>query len=465
MSLIWLATTFGLRRAFRCPSDEATAIFATQAYIKYAEQQKCADNEVWRTNRRFSESQVRFRVRAIDIASAEAAGIEMRRIGVDPAGMALMAPKEVFYNLKIAGLTAPQANILKQDAIASGGEAAVAKGVVSCEINFTDAILSGTVKQLRRLADKLKAQPYGLPIAGKSINEALDRLTNRGLAFRGRSRSWDVSKGALVMGVLNVTPDSFYDGNAYSGKNAAIETALRMADEGADIIDVGGESSRPGAIDVPVEEEIRRVVPVVEELSKRGLAVSVDTVKSRVADLALLAGAEAINDISAMRRDPLMAGVIKRHGAGVALMHMRGTPKTMQGETAYEDLMAEIFDYLSERVEFAEGFGIDREKIAIDPGVGFAKTSSGCLEIIRRLGELKTIGAPVLIGTSRKSFIGKTLGGAEAGARLNGALATISAALLNGADIIRAHDVKETKETILMIEAIKRFDLRTEGDS
>ncbi|MFZ3072008.1 MAG: dihydropteroate synthase [Thermodesulfobacteriota bacterium] len=387
----------------------------------------------------------------------------MRRVGVDPAGIALMAAKEVFYNLKIIGLTAPQANILKQDAIASGGEAAVAKGVVSCEINSTDAVLSGTLKQLRRLADKLKAQPYGLPDAGKSINEALDRLTNRGhLVFRGRSRSFDVSNGALVMGVLNVTPDSFYDGGRHSGKNVAIEAALRMADEGADIIDVGGESSRPGAIDVPVEEEIRRVVPVVEELSKRGLAISVDTVKSRVADLALFAGAEAINDISAMQRDPLMAEVVKRHGAGVALMHMRGTPKTMQTETDYEDLMGEVFDYLFGRVEFAEGFGIEREKIAIDPGVGFAKTSSGCLEIIRRLGELKTIGVPVLIGTSRKSFIGKARGGAEAGERLIGTLATISAALLNGANIIRAHDVKETKETILMIEAIKRGEIRTE---
>ena len=426
-----------------------------------------ADNEVWRTNRRFAESQLRFRVRSIDIASAEAAGIEMRRVGVDPAGMALMAPKEVFFNLKIAGLTAPQANILKQDAIASGGEAAVAKGVVSCEINSTDAILSGTVKQLRRLADKLKAQPYGLPIAGKSINEALDRLTNRGhLVFKGRSRSFDVSKGALVMGVLNVTPDSFYDGGRYQGKNVAIEAALRMADEGADIIDVGGESSRPGADDVPVEEEIRRVVPVVEELSKRGLAVSVDTVKSRVADLALFAGAEAINDISAMQSDILMAEVVKRHGAGVALMHMRGTPKTMRSETDYEDIMGEIFDYLFGRVEFAEGFGIDREKIAIDPGVGFAKTSSGCLEIIRRLGELKTIGVPILIGTSRKSFIGKTLGCAAPGERLVGTLATISASLFNGANIIRAHDVKETKETILMIDAIKRGDvLLTEDNS
>ena len=426
-----------------------------------------ADNEVWRTNRRFAESQLRFRVRSIDIASAEAAGIEMRRVGVDPAGMALMAPKEVFFNLKIAGLTAPQANILKQDAIASGGEAAVAKGVVSCEINSTDAILSGTVKQLRRLADKLKAQPYGLPIAGKSINEALDRLTNRGhLVFKGRSRSFDVSKGALVMGVLNVTPDSFYDGGRHLEKNVAIETALRMADEGADIIDVGGESSRPGADDVPVEEEIRRVVPVVEELSKRGLAVSVDTVKSRVADLALFAGAEAINDISAMQSDVLMAEVIKRHGAGVALMHMRGTPKTMRSETDYEDIMGEIFDYLFGRVEFAEGFGIDREKIAIDPGVGFAKTSSGCLEIIRRLGELKTIGVPILIGTSRKSFIGKTLGCAAPGERLVGTLATISASLFNGANIIRAHDVKETKETILMIDAIKRGDvLLTEDNS
>ena len=412
---------------------------------------------------------MRFRVRAIDIASIIAAGIEMRRVGVDPAGIALMAPKEVFHNLKITGLTAPQANILKQDAIASGGEAAVAKGVVSCERNSTDAIISGTLKQLRRLADKLKAQPYGLPIVGKSINEALDNLANcGGRVFKGRSRSFDVSGGALVMGVLNVTPDSFYDGGAYIEKNVAVEAALRMADEGADIIDVGGESSRPGAIDVPEEEEIRRVVPVVEELSRRGLAISVDTVKSRVADIALSAGAEIINDISAMQRDPLMAGVVKRHGAGVALMHMRGTPKTMQTETHYEDLMAEVFDYLLDRVEFAEDFGIEREKIAIDPGVGFAKTSSGCLEIIRRLGELKTIGAPILIGASRKSFIGKTVsdGGAAAGERLTGTLAAISAALLNGADMIRAHDVKETKETILMIEAIKRFDIPlTEGKS
>lgn len=378
----------------------------------------------------------------------------MKRIGVDSTGIELMAPKQFHLNLKIAELTPAQANILKQDALSCGGEAAVAKGAVSCKVEKTGCVLSGTFKQLKKIAEKLKGQTHGLSSVADMIERAVENISSEELCFKSRSRQWDVSRRTLIMGILNVTPDSFFDGGAYLEKDKAIERALKMVEEGADIIDVGGESSRPGAAPVAAAEELRRIVPVIEELSKKGVTVSVDTTKAIVAGEALEKGAEIINDISAMRKDGDMAAVAAKYGAGVVLMHMRGDAATMQLDTRYSDLMGEIFDYLSERVDYALSAGIEKEKIAVDPGIGFAKSAAGNLEIIRRLKELKALGRPVLVGTSRKSFIGKTLG-AEADSRLCGTISTISAAILNGANIVRVHDVKEAKEAILMTDAIK----------
>jgi dihydropteroate synthase len=379
----------------------------------------------------------------------------MERIGVDPVGVALMTPKQFHFNLLVKDLAPAEANILKQDALSVSAEAAISRGAAGCEINSTDALLSGTLKQLSFLAEKLRRQPYGLRALAEEISRTLENLTNDKRLIRARTRQWDSAQRTLVMGILNVTPDSFSDAGRYFTKDAAVKRALEMADEGADIIDVGGESTRPGAENVAEDEELGRVAPVVEELACRGIAVSVDTTKSRVAEEALLAGAEIINDISAMTKDPSMAGVVAKYGAAVVLMHMRGTPQTMQTLTHYEDLMGEVMEYLSCRMDFAGRAGIETEKIVVDPGIGFAKNAGDNIELIRRLGELTALGRPILIGASRKSFIGNTAG-AAVWERLGGSLSAASLAVLNGAGIVRTHDVKETKQAITLADSIKR---------
>ncbi len=395
------------------------------------------------------------RVRLINIDSFEDASKRMERIGVDTRGIRLMLPKQFHYNLYLKGLLSPQANIVKQEILSLGGEAAVAQGSVSCRVDRTDCILSGTLKQLKGLVEKLRIQPYGLKVLAEEIDKVLHNITEPNTIIRGRTREWNVDKKTLIMGVLNVTPDSFSDGGLYLEESAAVERALEMTEAGADIIDVGGESTRPGAMPVSEQEEIRRVVPVVEGLAKEGVAVAVDTTKSAVAERALESGAEFVNDISAMTQDEGIIDVVRRHNAGVFIMHMRGTPQTMQTMTHYDDIMGEIAGYLAERMKAITTQGIEWERIAIDPGIGFAKDVAGNLEIIRRLGELKILGRPILVGTSRKSFIGGVLE-RDVSERLYGTIATVCAAMMNGARIVRVHDVDELGDAVRMIDHILR---------
>jgi len=260
-----------------------------------------------------------------------------------------------------------------------------------------------------------------------------------------RWRELNPDERVLIMGILNVTPDSFSNGGRFLSPDAAVERALAMEKEGADIIDVGGESSRPGAEPVPVEEELRRVLPVLERLrGKLRIPISIDTTKAEVAEAALRAGASIVNDISALRFDPAMAPLVAKFGAGLVLMHMLGTPKTMQQAPHYEDVVTEVRDFLAERAQYAQSQGIPREAIAVDPGIGFGKTVEHNLELLRRLPELVELGFPVLVGPSRKSFIGAILGlGVEE--RLEGTLAACAVAVVRGADILRVHDVKEVR--------------------
>lgn len=393
-------------------------------------------------------------VRCIEVASESHARSEMDLIGVDPAGAAIMAPKQLHYNLRLEGLRPAEANILKQEALSVGGEAAVARGAASCSIDTTGALVSGTLRQLKALAGKLKVQCMGLPEAGAAIEEALGNYASGGSVIEGRGRSLAAGGRTLIMGILNVTPDSFSDGGAYVSMETAVERALEMREEGADVIDVGGESTRPGAAAVSAEEEMKRVLPVVEALSAKGLAVSIDTAKAAVARAALDAGAWMVNDVSALEADPEMAGVAAAYGAPVVLMHMRGNPRTMQLDTAYRDLAGEVFAYLASRIEYARGRGIDPNRIIIDPGLGFGKSAEGNLELIRRMRELKSLGRPVLAGPSRKSFVGRFTGGAGVGGRLPGTLAACVASIMNGADILRVHDVKEAAQAAAMADAI-----------
>lgn len=255
------------------------------------------------------------------------------------------------------------------------------------------------------------------------------------------------------MGILNVTPDSFSDGNLYFDKSKASQRAIHMLSEGADIIDIGGQSTRPGSQPVSVEEEIRRTIPVIEAVRKEIRApISIDTYRAEVAGKAIEAGASMVNDISGLRFDPDMAKTVAKYDVPVVIMHIKGTPRDMQANPQYEALIPEIMDYLREGIRIAEGAGIN--KIIIDPGIGFGKTFDHNLEIIKNLAEFALLEKPVLIGPSRKAFIGHILGGAPPQERLEGTLAAVTASILNGANIVRVHDVKETAKAVRVADAI-----------
>lgn len=259
------------------------------------------------------------------------------------------------------------------------------------------------------------------------------------------------------MGILNVTPDSFSDGGLFINKNNAINHAVRMQEEGADIIDIGGESTRPGAKAVSVKEEIRRVVPVIEELAKRmKIPISIDTYKSAVAEAALSAGASMVNDISGLRFDPGMPEVAAAHKVPVVIMHIKGTPWNMQKNPFYNALIPEIADYLREGIEIARHAGIAEDKIIIDPGIGFGKTVEHNFEIIKRLGEFAGFEKPILIGPSRKSFIGKIFCDLPVTERLEGTAAAVAIGIFNGANMIRVHDIKAMNRAAKVADAIKR---------
>jgi dihydropteroate synthase len=256
-----------------------------------------------------------------------------------------------------------------------------------------------------------------------------------------------------LMGVVNVTPDSFSDGGLFLDSGTAIEHGRALAADGADLLDVGGESTRPGAEAVSAEEELRRVVPVVAGLAGTAVPVSIDTYKRSVAEAALDAGARVVNDVTALRADPELAGLCADRDCEVILMHMLGTPQTMQDNPTYEDVVDEVKAFLAERIELAVSEGVDETRITVDPGIGFGKTVEHNLELLRRLGELRDVGRPICVGTSRKSFIGKITGRAV-DQRLGGSIASSVLAYANGAEMLRVHDVREVREALTVAEAI-----------
>ncbi|HEY1403804.1 MAG TPA: dihydropteroate synthase [Pyrinomonadaceae bacterium] len=276
------------------------------------------------------------------------------------------------------------------------------------------------------------------------------KLARRTLALGGRT---------LVMGVLNVTPDSFSDGGQFFDLERALAHAEEMLSDGADIIDIGGESTRPGGAIVTTEEELRRIVPVVERLRAQlpRALISVDTTKAEVAGRALDAGAEIVNDISALRFDEGVAGVAARYGAGLVLMHSRGTPATLHTLPPVANILPEVAESLRRSIAVAEGHGVARAQIAIDPGIGFGKSQQQNLELLAKLDVLAAEFAdfPLLVGTSRKSFIGRVLGDAPPERRLHGTMASVTAAILYGAHIVRVHDVRAAVETARIADAIK----------
>jgi dihydropteroate synthase len=279
----------------------------------------------------------------------------------------------------------------------------------------------------------------------------------RKFRLRLPSRTLVLGERTLVMGVLNVTPDSFSDGGRYFDPDAAAERATAMEREGADLIDIGGESTRPGSEGISVEEEIRRVLPVLERLrGKLKIPISIDTQKATVAEAALHAGAEIINDVSALRRDPAIADVARRHRLPLVLMHMRGRPRTMQKLPFARNVVADVRKGLREAVARARKAGVGRSHLILDPGIGFGKSYAQNCELLARLPELARLGCPILVGTSRKSFIGKLLGDAPEDKRIWGTAAAVTASILGGAHIVRVHDVAEMVQVTRIAEAILR---------
>lgn len=270
-----------------------------------------------------------------------------------------------------------------------------------------------------------------------------------------RSRELSCADAPLIMGIVNVTPDSFYDGGQHNTVAAATAHALSLITDGADLLDIGGESTRPGSQAVSVEEELGRVIPVVEAIRRQSdIPLSIDTTKAAVAHAALERGADIINDVSALESDPAMAGVVRHFAAGVALMHMRGTPGTMQQNPEYGDVVTEVCDYLGGRIRALAALGLDETRFAIDPGIGFGKTAAHNVSLIRNLQRLAGLGRPILVGVSRKSFIGATLD-RRVDERLAGSLGAMLACVENGAGIVRVHDVRETRDAVRITRLLK----------
>jgi dihydropteroate synthase len=268
--------------------------------------------------------------------------------------------------------------------------------------------------------------------------------------------SLDLSKKTHVMGILNVTPDSFSDGGIFFSREAAIEQGLKMVEDGADIIDIGGESTRPGSEPLRIDEELRRTIPVIESLSKQiPVPISIDTYKAEVAQRALDAGASMVNDISGLRFDPALPKVIADYRVPVVIMHIRGTPKNMQVHPVYEALIMEIVEYLRLGIRIAVQAGVREDLIIVDPGIGFGKTYDHNLQILRDLPELISLEKPILVGPSRKAFIGKILDNAPPSDRLEGTAAAVAVSILNGASMVRVHDVKEMIRVARVVDAIK----------
>ena len=394
-------------------------------------------------------------MKIIEIKSLDEAVTVFKKIGVDSYGIGAMARKAINVNILLEKKPCKVANIIKQEMLSLGGDAAVARGSVACSVPETDVLIMGTMKQILSLAVKIEKQPFGLNLIARDILEILKNISRHEFVLKTARRKIILGNKTLVMGILNVTPDSFFDGGIYYSQEKAVEHGLRLADEGADIIDVGGESTRPGSNSVPVNIELKRVIPVIDGLIKKiKIPISIDTKKARVAGQAIDAGVEIVNDISALNGDRAMAKTVKDKQAALVLMHMKGQPGNMQkGSLKYDNLMGEITDYLKKSTEKAIKAGVEKESIVIDPGIGFGKTAEDNYKIMKNLSELKALGMPIMIGTSRKSFIGKVTG-EEPSERMEGTAATVAAAIMNGCHIIRVHDVAAMKKVAVVTDAI-----------
>jgi len=387
---------------------------------------------------------------ARDLSEASA---RISAVGADLEAVPVMAAKMVSLAVKLSGVPSDEARAIKKAMLELGGEAAVSAGVYVGEPGVTDVIVMGSLEKLSGLSRRLADGRGGLAEFSAELPRFIEKAVRR--RFTVPTPNGDIELGGrpLMMGIINCTPDSFYDGGKYNDLDRAVARGVEMLEAGADILDVGGESTRPGADPVPAEEEVRRVVPVIERLvEETGATVSVDTQKAEVARAAMAAGAAMVNDVSALG-DPEMAKVVADGGAALVLMHIKGAPKTMQEDPCYDDLFGEVIEFLRGRMDRALTAGVSEESIIVDPGIGFGKTVDHNLELIRDLWRLRSLGRPILLGPSNKSFIGKTLE-VEADDRLEGTAASLVAGVMSGAHVLRIHDVAGMKRYVDMAWAI-----------
>ncbi len=367
---------------------------------------------------------------------------ELKKIGFDKTYLRQGALKHNFRTIKICDINCAQANIIKQTALTTGTDCAVHREVITGKVDISDCILSGSVSQLVKIAEKLKYQPFKLNILSEQIKKLVSLLPDS-LYVRDISIEW--GKKTYIMGILNITPDSFSDGGEYFGTDKAIEHYKSLVQDGADFIDIGGESTRPFSKKVSAQEEQSRVVPIIKEIREfdSNTVISIDTRNASTARAAINAGADIINDVSALDWDEEMINILKDTKAPVVLNHSKGSPDVMQNDTCYTDVVDEIFDYLYKKIDFLVTNGIEQNKIIVDPGIGFGKSTEQNFEIIKRIEEFKSLGCPVLVGHSRKNFISETIESKD-NSVLDTATLILSQMLADKkVDIIRVHNVKQ----------------------
>lgn len=384
--------------------------------------------------------------------------LAFRRMGLPTPAREYLLEKLPQYRLLLTGLTRVEGRFLKglfEASVAPGREEYPVYVAGDLRTRPGSGLVTGRREQFERLIAAAKADPELAELA-EALTRALGATVAPAPLTLG-GRTFTFGARTYVMGVVNVTPDSFSDGGRYASTDAAIAHGLRLAEAGADVLDVGGESTRPGAQPVSAEEELARVLPVIEGLRARTqVPLSVDTTKAAVAREVLKAGAVLINDISGFHFDPELPRVVAEARAACCLMHIQGTPESMQRAPHYEDIVHEVLTFLEEGVARAVAAGVARESILVDPGIGFGKTMGHNLFLLRRLGDLRVLGLPVLVGTSRKGFLGTLTGGKPASERLVATLGSVAAvAALGSADFVRVHDVAEARDALAVTEAIR----------
>lgn len=400
-----------------------------------------------------------YRIRTLDIKTKQDSLVEFTKIGAQRTGCHIMGNKFFNLALKVKGIDCRAANILKQEMLSRGGDVVTARHTLYGAGDKTDVIIFGTKRNIKSLIEKIKIQPFGLKNLSAELGSFINRLSEveSKKVLKLGNKEFSLEE-VLVMGVLNITPDSFYDGGHYFEKDKALKRIEEIVKEGAHIIDVGGMSTRPGSLPVSLDEEINRTIPIIAHIAKNyDILISIDTYRAEVARRAIDAGAHIVNDISGLAFDENMAKIASESGVSVVIMHIKGTPKNMQDNPVYEDVVDEIYDYLYDRANKVVEAGVGRDKIMVDPGIGFGKTVEHNLIILNKLSEFKSLGYPILVGTSRKSFIGKLLD-LPPEERLEGSLSAAVYSVINGANIVRVHDVKETLRAVKIANTIRNVN-------